>query len=908
MASLGNAGAGANGAGTTIYFNCNQAGHIGRDCPVGKGQGTFTNNAKYWQSKKESEDNINRVVRWADYKMQKEMEEEENKKAEEERRRIEAERRKQHLEEERWDEKIRRMFAETERRMQEECDRRDKKIEEAELRTIAAVSRDLRNFRAEIRTEIQMAIAVNPKTPKRDRDAFANGLDTYLMEEEALTDDGAKVPPKRARGKRIAKNYAALDDWEEEARVMSRADYEKSLRRKASTPMKNGTERRRTQPLAVKIVAYDEVSSSEAELLKVMKSEFEDRGLHKVLNWNPKGKFGNAYVLPKHKDLERWRPIALACSEPTTTGSRWIARALNYLLEKLPGAEHFNLTATANLKQILKSAEKKLQQYGKDTLTISGGFDIKEMFTSLPHSAIMEALTWLLGEWEKKGYQRIAVCKRRKQVTLGRKTFGKGYVKLSFSHIRSFISFELQHTYTKCRGRPLRQVIGVPMGKNSSPPLACLLCAKYEVGFLRSLGSDRKLVHGVRFMDDAMLAVVCNRRKENSVSRALEILRSFGNCYGDKLSRFVEFVQVTRIRVTDWIKEGRTRSRDRGAKSAGISPSVARCKVLSRSQHHQHNAMMALSVRRATKRARSLIAHSKESKHIAESADTGGQADSSNSYDVNTMDWLKLAGILFASGCILGPLLDGIHSCVDLVVYDKGAVAIGPTTTFALKTNFWVAPLLGAFHAVVGTCHVFVEKLAKKPGQEQDNVTSFSDVALSMGAMSAVLGTSSILYHNSVQFERTVEVPPGTSGDDTWVYGVFSVDVTARSSMGEMAPITESQQGADKWLLTIQEGCARLRSIMDALFMRGGDWLEVEEGAAADQENTMQSMLDIIWELEEGPAPQLDEFIDWRQAETLMQRCYDIFKEGRDLFEALVERVLTQFNVCARVGRSTTAT
>ncbi|GBG65234.1 hypothetical protein CBR_g50025 [Chara braunii] len=94
--------------------------------------------------------------------------------------------------------------------------------------------------------------------------------------------------------------------------------------------------------------------------------------------------------------------------------------------------------------------------------------------------------------------------------------------------------------------------------------------------------------------------------------------------------------------------------------------------------------------------------------------------------------------------------------------------------------------------------------------------------------------------------------------------------------MGEMAPRTESQ-GADEWLLTIQEGCDRLRSMVEALSVRGGDWLEAEGGAAALipwQDDTMQSTVDAIWELEEGPAPRLDEFVDWRQAETLMQRCY----------------------------------
>ncbi|GBG61445.1 hypothetical protein CBR_g21790 [Chara braunii] len=44
----------------------------------------------------------------------------------------------------------------------------------------------------------------------------------------------------------------------------------------------------------------------------------------------------------------------------------------------------------------------------------------------------------------------------------------------------------------------------------------------------------------------------------------------------------------------------------------------------------------------------------------------------------------------------------------------------------------------------------------------------------------------------------------------------------------------------------------------------------------------MKRMLDVIWELEEGPAPQLDDFIDWHQAGLLMHGCYDIFRKGQD--------------------------
>lgn len=217
-----------------------------------------------------------------------------------------------------------------------------------------------------------------------------------------------------------------------------------------------------------------------------------------------------SYILPKNKDIEKDRPITSYFKHPFKRVFNSTGRALLHLLEKTTD-QHFNMS---NVNDLMTKVEKlnSITQ-GDDTsracLCLNG--DLANMFTSLDHTSIREAVRWLLNS--------VGTSTRRRSVSVPTSKVAGGDVHLTsgqsgdadtkrititFEDILEIVDFDLNNTYFRVGDRVLQQKVGIPMGSPLSPALAQIVCAYYEYHTLkraRRIGIGNQ-VEGVRYVDD----------------------------------------------------------------------------------------------------------------------------------------------------------------------------------------------------------------------------------------------------------------------------------------------------------------------------------------------------------------------------------------------------------------------
>ncbi|GBG64287.1 hypothetical protein CBR_g41206 [Chara braunii] len=246
---------------------------------------------------------------------------------------------------------------------------------------------------------------------------------------------------------------------------------------------------------------------TEEEILKRSKEDFLKSGLMSIGKWRPDGRLGTAYTIPKHKDLTRWRSIAPAAADPAALAQRRVARALHQLLKRLPANNTFYLDSISELAEKLEGTTQRLRSAGCDS-AVGRCYDIKEMFSRIPHGAVLQAVHQLLRIYEDQGCKQIRVSTRGKLCIISEnKRKMDGYVSLTLKQIMEGVKFDLRNSVVRSGTKLIRQVFGIPMGKSTSPILASITCAMAELKFVSELRADRKLVGRWRIMDDITIVV-----------------------------------------------------------------------------------------------------------------------------------------------------------------------------------------------------------------------------------------------------------------------------------------------------------------------------------------------------------------------------------------------------------------
>ncbi|GBG60298.1 hypothetical protein CBR_g4253 [Chara braunii] len=215
-------------------------------------------------------------------------------------------------------------------------------------------------------------------------------------------------------------------------------------------------------------------------------------------------------------------------------GLRRCARALYCLITRFSKKAKFHLNATRSMVGELESTGEPLTGLGCN-MAIGRCYDIKEMFSSISHSTVMEAVFELVQHFEEEGGRQVRVAVRGKTCMLLRtNTRTPRYVSVKFQTIMSLVKYDLDHGYMVCGDLVKRQTMGIPMGRTTSPVLATTSCAMAKIRFLLSLGSDRTLMHGWRMVDDISI-MVGSKNDERSWERAGQILELFEETYDCKL-------------------------------------------------------------------------------------------------------------------------------------------------------------------------------------------------------------------------------------------------------------------------------------------------------------------------------------------------------------------------------------
>ena len=266
---------------------------------------------------------------------------------------------------------------------------------------------------------------------------------------------------------------------------------------------------------------YQRVQLTEDQILKKWKKD--NRKREKKMTWSDKGSLPYCYGIPKEKDIEKMRPIISYTHHPLRRQFNKVGRVLLFMLKKSK-IESLTLWRIDDVEKELMKLNEIIKDWRKvEEIDLKMEvFDIKEMYTNLPHREIVEAVHWIIDIFQEQYGDLVTIMgNRSKDIKTGKGKYGR---LVSGDEVLDTVCMDLDNAVFKCGTILAIQTIGIPMGSPMSPALAIITCARAESKMFDMLRGNAKF-HAIRYIDDIWVCTL--KRKDERFGNTQEILKYY---------------------------------------------------------------------------------------------------------------------------------------------------------------------------------------------------------------------------------------------------------------------------------------------------------------------------------------------------------------------------------------------
>ena len=213
------------------------------------------------------------------------------------------------------------------------------------------------------------------------------------------------------------------------------------------------------------------LTATPPQQLSVLHTQFSTEFPAHSVWFSKHGLLPYAYVIPKQKDISRYRPLISYCQHPCAEFLHLAAQGLMFLF-KHASFMHFNLLSTTSVLHMIDTWNSYLLTSHNHTHDfVLPTLDVSNLYTELPHADIFYAVTqffYMLSSHPADVY--VSIDKHIRGCACSGRSKNKHFLVLSHQQILQAVYFEMTNNFfTLGADVLLHQIMGVAMGGYLSP-------------------------------------------------------------------------------------------------------------------------------------------------------------------------------------------------------------------------------------------------------------------------------------------------------------------------------------------------------------------------------------------------------------------------------------------------------